>query len=86
MTGSTGILKDTGIMDHACVYALGDLLCDLSRIHAIVNKFTGRRCICHDLILIRKCLITDMVVNADRPFCCLKKFDRIPKSCRIPTI
>ena len=65
---------------------LCDIFADLIFIQNIIDQFTGRTCLCFDIIALCIAWVADMVVNADRAFCSVKIFCRRSETLLVPGI
>ena len=62
------VIYYTGIMDDPYVKAFRDLLCDLLRVKKVKDQLRGRACLRENIVFIRKAVVADMMVDAERRF------------------
>ena len=73
-------------MGDSHIKSLCDIFANLIFIQNIIDQFTGRTCLCFDIIGLCIAWVADMVVNADRAFCSVKIFCRRSETLLVPGI
>ena len=68
LIGGVVMLEHPGIMDDPYIEAFRDLLCDLLRVKKVKDQFRGRARLRENIVFIRKAVVADMMVDAERRF------------------